>query len=191
MSLRRRVLLLIVLPLILVPWALLLWIASTERGLQWTAAHLGKLGRTTVHIEDVSGTLAHGFRLGSFDLQHPRVHLHLKEVEGQLELLPLLWQTISTPQLHINDVLVDVRPNPNPDAPWDPHFLPRLLKIRGEQVQIDNAVVLIVDKLRLDVSNLHAIEFLWGYSDDMAKCFPPISRSVRFFFSNPRKHIYC
>jgi translocation and assembly module TamB len=156
MSLRRRVLLLIVLPLILVPWALLLWIASTERGLQWTAAHLGKLGRTTVHIEDVSGTLAHGFRLGSFDLQHPRVHLHLKEVEGQLELLPLLWQTISTPQLHINDVLVDVRPNPNPDAPWDPHFLPRLLKIRGEQVQIDNAVVLIVDKLRLDVSNLHA-----------------------------------
>ena len=156
MSLRRRILLGIVLLLVLAPWALVLWITTTERGLQWTAAHLGTLGRTTLHIEDVSGTLAGGFRLGSFDLKHRRVHLHLQGVEGQLELLPLLWQTVSTPQLRIGDALVDVRPNPNPDAAWDPHFLPRLLKIRGEQVQIDKATVLIVDKLRLDVSNLQA-----------------------------------
>ncbi|MCX7035109.1 MAG: translocation/assembly module TamB domain-containing protein [Proteobacteria bacterium] len=156
MTLRRRILLLIVVPLVLAPWALLLWVATTERGLQWTAAHLGKLGKTTLRIENVSGTLAQGFHLGSFDLQHPRVHLHLKGVDGKLELLPLLWQTISAPQLHIADALVDVRPNPNPNARWDPRFLPRLLKIRSEQVDIDKAVVLIIDKLHIDVSNLHA-----------------------------------
>lgn len=156
MSLRRRLLLLVVLPLLLAPWALLLWIATTERGLQWTAAHLGTMGRTTLHIEDVSGTLAGGFRLGSFDLQHPRVHLHLKDVTGNLELLPLLWQTISVPQLRIGDALVDVRPKVEPDKPWEPRFLPRLLKIRSEQVQIDAATVLIVDKLRLDVARLSA-----------------------------------
>ena len=90
MTLRRRIAIGLLALVTLLPSAAVVWLATTERGLQLLATHVHKAGPVTLQIEGASGTLAVGFHLDSFDLQHKRVHLHLLDVRGQLALLPLI-----------------------------------------------------------------------------------------------------
>jgi len=156
MTLRRRIAIGLLALVTLLPSAAVVWLATTERGLQLLATHVHKAGPVTLQIDGASGTLAGGFHLESFDLQHKRVHLHLLDVRGQLALLPLLWQTLTVKRLQVGDALVDVRPHEGPDLPWEPHFLPRFVKLHADAVDISKATLLLVDKLRFDITRLQA-----------------------------------
>ena len=156
MTRRRRIAIGLLALLTLLPSAAVIWVAATERGLQLLATRLHQVGPVLLQIDGASGSLAGGFHLDSFDLQHRRVHLHLVNVDGRVALLPLLWQTLTVTRLQIDDALVDVLPHEGPDLPWEPHFLPQLVKLHADQVDIVTAKLLVVGKLHFDLSNVHA-----------------------------------
>lgn len=156
MKLRRRIAIGLLALVTLLPSAAVVWLAATERGLQTLATRLHQVGPVTLQIEGASGTLASGFHLDVFDLRHKRVHLHLLDLNGQLALLPLLWQTLTVTRLQVGDALIDVRPHEGPDLPWEPHFLPRFVKLHADDVNISKATLLLVDKLHFDITGVHA-----------------------------------
>jgi len=136
MSRRRRIALVLAGILVALPTATLMVIASTEWGLRNVATRLGKLGPVTLQVEGVSGTLARGARIEMLDIRHRRVHLHFTGIEGRLRLAPLLWQTISVPDLKIATALIEVPRVPDNKQPWIPHFLPALMRIHADALHV-------------------------------------------------------
>ncbi len=102
-----------------VPSAVSYYIAYTEPGLQWFVAHLPKrVGNTEMEFVGAKGTLAGGFTLERFELEHERVHLRFEGNAGHVRLLPLMWQTIYAQDVTIRRAYVEIRrwksPGPNP-----------------------------------------------------------------------------
>ncbi len=123
--------------LILVPLAVLSWITYTESGLAFALNRLpAKIGRTELKIAGVRGTLASGLEVDLVEIEHPRSHLKFERVRTEISLLPLLWQSISAKRLDIERALIEVRPRTLPLIKYEPRFLPRLLSISGERVNV-------------------------------------------------------
>ncbi len=121
---------------------LLGWVTYTESGLQFALARLpAKIGRTELHFEGVKGTLASGLEVELLEIEHPRSHLRFEKIRAEVSLLPLVWQRINSSRLDIDRALIEVRPRTMPPPKYEPRFLPRLLSIRGDRVNVREATI--------------------------------------------------
>jgi autotransporter translocation and assembly factor TamB len=81
----RRILIIIgiaILFVITVPAGLIYYAAYTEPGLQFIVSHMPKrVGRTQLDFVGARGTLAGGFTLQRFELEHERVHLLFEDIK--------------------------------------------------------------------------------------------------------------
>src|SRR6185436_3201525 len=94
---------------ITVPAGILYYLAYTEEGLQFVVSRIPtRVGNTQMEFVGARGTLAGGFTLKRFELEHERVHLKFEDIEGHTTLLPLLWQTIHAADVKMKYAYVEV-----------------------------------------------------------------------------------
>ena len=154
MSRRRRIGLVLLGIMAMLSTGSLLTVATTEWGLRVVATRLSTLGPVTLHAEGVTGTLSGGARIAVLDIQHRRVHLHFTGIEGRLRLAPLLWQTISVPDLKVATALIEVPRVPDLKEPWKPHFLPPLMRIHADAVHVAQATLVVPNGMRFDATQV-------------------------------------
>ena len=154
---RRHVKLLLfglLLLLLLVPTAVVTWIATTESGLQFVTSRLGKVGPVTVSVTGAHGTLVKGFGFQSLRIQHRRADIQVGESEGRIRLLPLLWRRVEVPKFHTTQVQVQAFPGDNRRTRWTPRFLPRTLRIDLDSLQVDRTVLILVSGRTVEYTGL-------------------------------------
>ena len=119
------------------------WIIYTEAGLQFAVTHLPeKLGKVTLHIEDVRGTIAGGFRAARVDVDHERSHVHIENASARVNFWPLLVGRISVRRADAELVQVEVRRRVRPPPDTPPKFMPRLLSISAERATAKSLVII-------------------------------------------------
>ena len=150
MSRRRKIVLGLLVALLLVPTAALYWAVSTESGLRFVAGQFNRrIGPVTLTIEQPSGTLLRGFKVGHLRLQHRRSDIVLDGLSGHLEFAPLLVQRIHLRDLAIDTAHVTVLRDPNPTKkPWQPKFLPRMLRLDVSSLTIANGSLTAINGQR-------------------------------------------
>ena len=156
---RRRIFIILGIALLFVvsvPTAVIYYLAYTEPGLQWLIAHLpNRVGRTQMEFVGASGTLAGGFRLERFELEHERVHLRFEGAAGHVRLLPLLWQTAYAQDITMRSAYVEVRRWKNPPPRSAPRFLPRGLIIQADKVHVISGTFIAQNGRRFDVTDVN------------------------------------
>ncbi len=144
-NVRRKLLivgLVCALAFVIVPLSLLAWITYTENGLAFALRQLPpKIVNTELRLEGVRGTLADGLQIAVVEIEHPRSHLRFERIQAKLSLLPLIYGTIRADRVAIDTALIEVRPRIEPLVPYEPRFLPRLLRVVGERVDVRAAKV--------------------------------------------------
>ena len=158
MRLTRRILIIIGIAIafvITVPAGLIYYAAYTESGLQFIVRHIPKkIGRTQMAFVGAQGTVARGFTLQRFELEHERVHLRFEGIRGHITLLPLLWQTIHADDVTMNSAFVQVRRWQNPPPKGPPRFLPPGLIVRVDQAHVTSGTLIAINGRRFDVTNV-------------------------------------
>ena len=140
---------------ITVPAGILYYIAYTEGGMQFVVRHIPtRIGGTQMEFVGARGTLAGGFTLERFELEHERVHLRFEGIAGHATLLPLLWQTIHGKDVTIKSAYVEVRRWKNPPPKSSPRFLPRGLIIRVDRVHVAAGTFVAQNGRRFDLTNV-------------------------------------
>lgn len=123
--------------LLLIPAAALYWLAWTESGLTWlTHAFSRRIGRTEIQIDGAHGTLVDGFTVARVIVDHPHTRVEVDDAQGEVRLLPLIWQSIHVPRVHAARLLVQVRRSDD-DSPSRQRFLPGLMSIHADQARVD------------------------------------------------------
>jgi len=155
MSLRRKVLLLLLSVVLLVPLGMLYYIATTESGLQFLVRRLAKVGPVTVTVGEVHGTLVDGFSATAVRVQHRRADVQVEKIEARVKLLPLLLvQRLQVPQAHISRVSIAAFNDDDNKSNWDPHFLPRALRIDATAARIDHISITAPNGRVVEFDNL-------------------------------------
>lgn len=141
--------------ILVAPIGVALWVGFTPAGLAFVVAHVPrKIGKATLELGPVSGTLRDGIELEHFTLEHELVTVRIERLRGRIELLPLLWQTIDLRQASFDRVYVAVHRRVTPAKKSPLHFLPRLLRIRSDDLRVANATVVLINGRRLEFANL-------------------------------------
>lgn len=123
------------------PAALLSFLVYTESGLRLIVGLLPeRTPRMTLGAEGPSGTLAGGFRLERFTLQHELVALRVEGVSGRIRVLPLLWQSIVVEDAAIREAYVQLLPRRTPPI-RPPRFLPGFLSVHVEDSRLTRATL--------------------------------------------------
>jgi translocation and assembly module TamB len=134
--------------------ALLAWVVYTEAGLRFAVARLPeKMGKVTLRIEGVSGTIAGGFRAVHADVDHERSHVVVENAAVRVNFWPILVGRISVRSAEAEMVVIEVkrRLHPPPDSP--PRFLPRLLSISAERASAKSLVVVAPNGRRVEFAD--------------------------------------
>jgi len=156
---RRRILIALGLVLLIVVSAVgagVYTLAYTERGLQFVVSHIPKrIGRSEMELVGAKGTLARGFTLERFELEHERVHLRFEGIVGHARLLPLLWQTIHAQDVSMKSAFVQVRRRTSPPPKSTPRFLPLGLIVQGDKVHVDSGTLIVPNGRRFDLTNVN------------------------------------
>jgi translocation and assembly module TamB len=157
----RRVLLLIAGLLILggiaVPLAAGYYLIYTEEGLRFLTAHVPhRIGDVQLDIAAPGGTIAHGFNFPHLEIDHPLAHLTFTDIQGRVELLPLLLQTIQTDDGSIGSITIQARRRTRPVLPGTPQFLPRWLIVNAARAHVGSLHIISPTGGRLDASDLEA-----------------------------------
>ena len=159
MSLRRKIILVLIALLVLLPTAFMYYVATTESGLQFLARRVtGKVGPVTISIEGVRGTLVRGFSVATLRVQHRRSDVQITGAQGHVELLPLLLQQrVHLRDAHAATVIVTVLPDDNQKRNWEPHFLPATMRIDVDRASADLARIITTNGRVLNFTGGHAI----------------------------------
>ncbi len=114
---------------------LLAWVIYTEAGLQFAVNRLPeKMGKVTLKIEDVQGTIAGGFSARVVEVDHEVTHVRVEGGRARVNFWPLLVGRISVRRAYADLVQIDVKPKRDrPQMP--PKFMPRLLSIGAERAE--------------------------------------------------------
>lgn len=134
-----------------VPAALIYFVAYTQSGLQLIVRCIPRrIGDVGLRIDDVTGTLAHGIRIGSLEVDERVVRVIIQGADSHVALMPLLWQTIRSPYTYARSVTVEIKPHPKPPTHHiAPLFLPRWLVINAEHVQVGVSTIVLASGYRL------------------------------------------
>ncbi|HET7811034.1 MAG TPA: translocation/assembly module TamB domain-containing protein [Steroidobacteraceae bacterium] len=135
----------------------LAWVVNTEAGLRFVVAHLPqKLGRVTLIIEDVHGTITGGFGARRVDVQHERSHTLVENGEARVHFWPLLVGRISVRNCSADLVLVEVKRRLRPPPESTPKFLPRFLSISTERTAVKSLVIGAPNGTRVEFNDIRA-----------------------------------
>jgi translocation and assembly module TamB len=115
-----------------------------------------RIGRTTLRAEGFSGTLAGGFRLQRFTLEHELVSLRVEGATGRIAMLPLLWQTIDARELRVEFARAEIKRRKTPPPKREPRFLPRFLSIVADDIRIARAEVVLINGFLIATRDLRA-----------------------------------
>jgi translocation and assembly module TamB len=155
MKRRLKIAALIVGSLVLVLLFFVAWVVYTEAGLRFAVARLPeRLGRVTLKIENVHGTIAGGFGADVADIDHERSHVRVENGSARVNVWPLLVGRIAVREARADTVLIEVRRRlkPPPDTP--PKFLPRLLSISAESASAKSLVIVAPSGKRTEFTDV-------------------------------------
>jgi translocation and assembly module TamB len=139
------------------PFALIHFIAFTPQGLAMIVARVPhRVGPVTLDIGTVSGTIAGGFTLSRFELDHERVHLVAEDIHARLAVAPLLWQKIDVPEVRARNLLIEVRTVPKRPRKGPPKFLPRLLRIETDDARAGLLTLVAPNGTRNEFADIRA-----------------------------------
>jgi translocation and assembly module TamB len=145
----------VVLLLLAMPLVALYFVAYTEDGLAFIVSRMPKrLANADLTIEGARGTFARGLHINVLEIEHERVYLRFEDIDGRIQLAPLLLQTLRSPDIKIRKAVVEVRTRKTPIPKYEPRFLPRALKIRADGVRIDEGTLIVPNGRRYDVTQV-------------------------------------
>jgi autotransporter translocation and assembly factor TamB len=155
MKRRLKIAALILGVLILILLSFLAWVIYTEAGLRFAVARLPeKMGKVTLKIEDVHGTIAGGFNARMVDVDHELSHVRVGNGRARVNLWPILVGRISVRSAAADEVLIEVKRRPK-DRPKTPaRFLPRLLSISAERASTPLLVIIAPNGRRVEFNDV-------------------------------------
>jgi translocation and assembly module TamB len=158
-SLRRLLLALASLLIVtaIVAPVILIWSALyTTGGLQFAIRHIPHhIGGVQLDIVGVSGTVADGLAVERVEIDHDLVHLKFEGIEGRVDLMPLMLQTIRVGHGSVRSALIQVKRRTHPSTPGAPVFVPRWLIISAEQGRVGRATLTVPNGFRLDATDIN------------------------------------
>jgi len=155
MKRRLKIAALVVGLLVLVILAFLAWVLYTEAGLRFAVARLPEhLGKVTLKIVNVHGTIAGGFGAESVDVDHERSHVRVDQGAARVNFWPLLVGRISVRNARAESVLIEMRPRLTPPPDNTPRFLPRLLSISAEHAATKSLVIVAPSGKRVEFNDV-------------------------------------
>ena len=120
----------------------LAWIVNTEAGLRFAVASLPeRLGKVTLKIENVHGTITGGFGADRVDVDQERTHVRVDKGSARVKFWPLLVGRIAVREAHADLVLVELKPRLKPPPTTPPKFMPRFLSISAETATTKSLVI--------------------------------------------------
>ena len=141
--------------LVLLLVAFLAWVIYTEAGLRFAVARLPeKMGKVTLRIDDVRGTIAGGFRAEYADIDHELSRTQVWKGSARVNFWPLLVGRIAVRAAHGEQVQIDVKPRPKDRPKTPPKFLPRLLSISAERATAKSLVVVTTNGRRVEFDDV-------------------------------------
>jgi len=141
--------------LVLVVISLLAWIVYTEAGLRFVVARLPeKMGKVTLKIEDMQGTIAGGFGARLVEIDHELSYVRVENGRARVNFWPILVGRISVRRAEADQVLVQVKPRPKNRPKTPPRFLPRLLSISAERAATPLLVVIATNGRRVEFNDV-------------------------------------
>jgi hypothetical protein len=133
MKRRLKIAALIISSFVLVLLLFLGWVVYTEAGLRFAVARLPeRLGKVTLKIENVHGTIAGGFGADRVDVDQERTHVRVDKGTARVNVWPLLVGRIAVREARSELVLIELKKRLRPPPKTPPKFLPRLLSISAE-----------------------------------------------------------
>jgi hypothetical protein len=127
---------------VLVLLLFLAWVLYTEAGLRFAVARLPeRLGKVTLKIENVHGTIAGGFGADRVDVDQERTHVRVDKGTARVNVWPLLVGRIAVREARSDLVLIELKTRLHPPPDMTPKFLPRLLSISAEAAFTHSLVI--------------------------------------------------
>jgi len=128
------------------------WIVYTEAGLRFAVARLPeKMGKVTLKIEQVHGTIAGGFGAALVDVDHERTHVRVERGQARVNIWPLLVGRIAVRDARSDLTVVEVKRRLQPPDN-DQKFLPRFLSISAEHAYTKSLVIVAPNGRRVEFS---------------------------------------
>ncbi|HEV7608305.1 MAG TPA: translocation/assembly module TamB domain-containing protein [Steroidobacteraceae bacterium] len=155
MKRRLKIAALIVGLLALLVLLFLAWVLYTEAGLRFAVARLPEhLGKVTLKIEKVHGTIAGGFGADRVDVDQERAHVRVENGAARVNFWPLLVGRIAVRDAHADQVLIEVKRRLVPPPKTPPKFLPRLLSISAESASTPSLVITAPSGKRVEFNDV-------------------------------------
>jgi len=155
MKRRLKIAALVVALLLLVLLAFLAWVLYTESGLRFAVARLPeRMGKVTLRIENIHGTIAGGFGADLADIDHERSHVRVEKGSARVNFWPLLVGRIAVREARADLVQIEVRRRLTPPPDTTPKFLPRFLSISAESAGARSLVIVAPSGKRVEFTNV-------------------------------------
>jgi translocation and assembly module TamB len=152
---RLKIAALIVGLLLLTILSLLAWVIYTEAGLRFAVAHLPeKMGKVTLHIERVYGTIAGGFGADRVEVDSERTRVLVVKGSARVNFWPLLVGRIAVRSATADLVEVDVKRRLTPPPKTPPKFLPRFLSISAGTARTNLLVIVAPNGTRVEFNDV-------------------------------------
>jgi translocation and assembly module TamB len=143
---------------IAVPTAAVYYVVFTESGFQFIVSRIPhRFGTTTLEIVNPTGSVAHGIQVERVEVDHHLANVRVENIGGRVKLLPLLWQTIDSPDSFIGKVTVTVKKRTRPPGKGLPLFVPSWMVINAEHARIGTATVTVYNGFRLDATDIDGV----------------------------------
>ena len=140
---------------IAVPSAVVYYVIFTESGFQFIVRHIPhRFGDTTLDIVNPTGSIAHGIHVDRVEVDHHLVNVRVENIQGHVKLLPLLWQTIHSPDAYLGKVTVAVKRRTRPPSISEPLFVPSWMIINADHTHIGLAVVTVPNGFHLEATDI-------------------------------------
>ena len=140
---------------IAVPSAVVYYVIFTESGFQFIVARIPhSFGDTTLEIVNPTGSVASGIHVDRVVVDHNLVNVRVENIQGHVKLLPLLWQTIHSPDAYIGKVTVAVKRRTKPPGRGEPLFVPSWMIVNADHAHIGLAIVTVPNGFRLDATDI-------------------------------------
>jgi translocation and assembly module TamB len=133
------------------------WVVYSEAGLRFAVARLPeRLGKVTLRIENVHGTIAGGFGADRVDVDQERTHVRVDNGSARVNVWPLLVGRIAVRDARADAVLIELKPRLRPPPKTPPKFLPRLLSISAEAAFSHSLVIVTPNGRRTEFTEVSA-----------------------------------
>jgi translocation and assembly module TamB len=148
----RKILVVLLGVLLLLPSTVVYWVVTTESGLKFLVARLQKVGPVTITAGEITGTLVDGITLSSLRIEHRLSDILVEQASGRVSLMPLLLRRqIEVPEFTAQRIAITLFEDPEDRPSRGPRFLPAMLRI--------DAGALSVDTLDLTLKNGRELQF--------------------------------